>query len=203
MCRCRFSPTWVPTTTTTTRKKIESFSKLNKETLLTNHSFGNCCAHLVSTFIAYTPSVTRKERRTSPSVQSKVSTSTFAYFIVTSVDDGFPLEEPALVGDGVEVAALSVSEGRQASWTSCRVADPVPPPLPQTVLPSVLWTERKITVVLLLLHTLPPAPDVVYRHSRLVWVGCLTEEDFKQRVHSWCIAIRITQNLFECSVANV
>lgn len=63
---------------------------------------------------------------------------------MTSVADGFPLEEPALVRDGIEVAALGVSEGRQAWRTDCRVADPVPPPLPQTVLPPVLWTAETV-----------------------------------------------------------
>lgn len=63
---------------------------------------------------------------------------------MTSVDDGFPLEEPALVRDGIEVSALGVPEGRQASRTRCRVADLVPPPLPQTVLPPELWTGETV-----------------------------------------------------------
>lgn len=63
---------------------------------------------------------------------------------MTSVDDGFPLVEPALVRHGVEVAALGVSEGRQAGRTGCRAADPVPPPLPQAVLPPVLRTAETV-----------------------------------------------------------
>lgn len=63
---------------------------------------------------------------------------------MTSVDDGFPLEEAALVRDGIEVAALGVSEGRQARRAGRRVADPVPPPLPQTVLPPALWTAETV-----------------------------------------------------------
>lgn len=64
---------------------------------------------------------------------------------MTSVDDGFPLVESALVRYSVEVAALGVSEGRRAGGTGCRVADPVPPPLPQTVLPPVLWTAETVS----------------------------------------------------------
>lgn len=48
--------------------------------------------------------------------------------------------EPALVWDGVEVAALYVSEGRQVGRTGCGVTHLVSPPLSQTVLSSVLWS---------------------------------------------------------------
>lgn len=77
---------------------------------------------------------------------------------MTSVDDGFPLEEPALVRDGIKVAALSVSEGRQAWRTCCRVADPVPAPLPQTVLPPAHWSAETVEISLesLLARPLPP-----------------------------------------------
>lgn len=61
---------------------------------------------------------------------------------VTSVDDGFPLVDPALVRHGVEVAALGVSEGRQAGGARCWAADPVAPPLAQAVLPPVLRTAE-------------------------------------------------------------
>lgn len=73
---------------------------------------------------------------------------------MTSVDDGFPLEEPALVRHGIEVAALGVSEGRQAWGTGCRVADPVPPPLPQTVRPAMLWTVETVEDFILSFHIL-------------------------------------------------
>lgn len=48
--------------------------------------------------------------------------------------------ESALVWDGIEVAALYVSEGRQVRRTGRGVTHLVSPPLSQTVLSSVLWS---------------------------------------------------------------
>lgn len=62
------------------------------------------------------------------------------FILLTSVDDRLPLEELALVRQAVEVTTLDVSEGGQVIRTWCSVADLVPPPLSQTILPSVLWT---------------------------------------------------------------
>lgn len=59
--------------------------------------------------------------------------------LFTSVEDGLPLVEVALVGQRVEVAALDVSEAGLPLAARCRVARLVPAPLSQTVLPSVLW----------------------------------------------------------------
>lgn len=57
---------------------------------------------------------------------------------VDSVDDSDPLVELALVGHGVEVTTLGVSEGGQLVGTWHCVTDLVPPSLSQTILPSVL-----------------------------------------------------------------
>lgn len=59
--------------------------------------------------------------------------------LLTSVDDCFPLVELALVGQGVEVSTLDVSEGGQVIRARRRVAGLIPPPLSQTILPSVPW----------------------------------------------------------------
>lgn len=61
----------------------------------------------------------------------------FLFLPLTSVDDRFPLVEPALVWHGVEVTTLDVSEGGQVTSTRAGVADLVPPSLSQTILPSV------------------------------------------------------------------
>lgn len=58
--------------------------------------------------------------------------------MLTSVDDGFPRVELALVRHGVEVTALDASEGGQLMRTRRGVTDLVPASLSQTILPSVL-----------------------------------------------------------------
>lgn len=67
-----------------------------------------------------------------------ISEIKFSHF--TSVDDGFPLVELALVWHGVEVTTLDVSEAGQVMRTWCGVTDLVAPSLSQTILPSVLRT---------------------------------------------------------------
>lgn len=60
--------------------------------------------------------------------------------LLTSVVDGLPLVELALVGQGVVVSALDVSEGGHLLGTRRAAADFVSAALPQTIPPSVLWT---------------------------------------------------------------
>lgn len=59
---------------------------------------------------------------------------------VTFVGNCHPGVKVSLVGQGVEVTALYVSEAGQLTSTRRGVTDPIPPPLSQTVLPSVLRT---------------------------------------------------------------
>lgn len=59
----------------------------------------------------------------------------------TFVHDGFPLVELALVGHGVEMATLDISEGGQLLGTWCGVADLVSLSLSQTILPPELRTD--------------------------------------------------------------
>lgn len=60
--------------------------------------------------------------------------------LFTSVEDGFPLVELALVGQDVEVTTLHVSEGGHFLRTRRDVAGFVSAALSQTILPSVPWT---------------------------------------------------------------
>lgn len=64
----------------------------------------------------------------------------FSYKPLTSVDDCLPLVEVAFVWQRVEVTALDVSKRGEVVQAWCGATDLVPPPLSQTILPSVFRT---------------------------------------------------------------
>lgn len=68
------------------------------------------------------------------------ATTKIQFKLLTFVVDCYPLVELALVGHGVEVATLDVSEGGLVLRTWRGVADSVPLSLSQTVFPPVFRT---------------------------------------------------------------